>query len=261
LGVLGIPNHELHTIILDGDLYLLVDYDYPWTNDELKKKRCIKYVMIGEAAPQQNPKTVGYGVDDFNNSYYYNILHLKSTGYFTQPLTTFEFVGVIGTSNIKRNALLFLADASSILLDLFPYAINYDTIRDHLNKTGVTEFYFQELMVTISLFKTKYKCNEDVKGVFVAPPKISHWLANIINGGLVVPIIFRFGNNTFMTPYFVHSPLFYHHIPAGTLLVGIGPLVYHLPGLTKSPILASCAYGGTGLVPHHIFIKNALGLP
>jgi hypothetical protein len=256
LGVLGIPNNDLYTIMLDGALYLLVDYDYPWTDEELKKKRCIKYIMIGEAAPQQNPKIVGYGVSDKKNSYYYNILHIKSTGYLTAPLEAFA---IINTQ--KKVDLLKLANASSILLDIFPFALNYKSLRDHLNISGVSEYYFQELMDSINHFKTKYNCNEEVKGVFVAPPTISHWLANIVDGGLTVPIIFRLGNNTFIIPHFAHSPLFYQHIPAGTQLVGIGPLIYLLTGLTKTPILASCAYGTTGLVPHYIYIKSALGLP
>ena len=256
LGGLAVPEHDLYTTIENGISYLLVDYDYPWTDVELNQKRCIKYVMIGEAAPQQNPKTVGYGVSDKKNSYYYNILHIKSTGYLTAPLESFAII----KNPQKKVDLLNLANASSILLDIFPFALNYKLLRHHLNISGVSEYYFQELMDSINHFKTKYNCNEEVKGVFVAPPTISHWLANIVNGGLIVPIIFRLGNNTFIIPHFARSPLFYQHIPVGTQLLGIGPLVYLLTGLTKTPILASCAYGTTGLVPHYIYIKSALGI-
>ena len=256
LGGLVIPPHPGLVLIHGGNEYLLVDYDYPWSEDELSIERCIKYVMIGEAAPQQNPKTVGYGVSDKKNSYYYNILHIKSTGYLTAPLESFAII----KNPQKKVDLLNLANASSILLDIFPFALNYKLLRHHLNISGVSEYYFQELMDSINHFKTKYNCNEEVKGVFVAPPTISHWLANIVNGGLIVPIIFRLGNNTFIIPHFARSPLFYQHIPVGTQLLGIGPLVYLLTGLTKTPILASCAYGTTGLVPHYIYIKSALGI-
>ena len=208
LGVLGIPSHDLYTIMLDGALYLLLDYDYPWTgtwtDKESKKKLCIKYVMIGEASPQPTPKIVGYGVEDKNNSFYYNILHIKGTGYFAEPLKAFGIIRQIKNKVHKKAALIDLADKSNILLDIFPFAIDYEPIRDYLNNTGVTEFYFKELMTVINLFKTKYKCKEDVKGVFVAPPTISHYLAKLFNG-LTTPITVREGINTFSPPHLIKT--------------------------------------------------------
>ena len=45
----------------------------------------------------------------------------------------------------------------------------------------------------------------------------------------------------------------------GASLVGIG-CNYALGNLRVVPIYACCGYGGAGIVPHQIFIKNALGI-
>jgi hypothetical protein len=267
LGVLGIPLHPTLMIIHEGDEYLLVDYEYPWMGElENACNRCIQYIMIAEAAPPQNIRTATYGLNDNLNSYFYNYQHTLHTQYFTAPCSAFGIL--VGN---KINKLIELANNGVLLLDLFPFAINYNGIRVNLNGCGTSEnflngAYPNSITIRVAdLLLDAILCNDfllNVNAVLIAPPDTSYYIGNLINHGLVLPNLnFRLGNNTFIAPHIVHSPRFYHYIPVGTSLVGIGALVYPLIGLTKTPILASCAYGGTGLVPHYIFIKNALGLP
>ena len=267
LGVLGIPNHDLYAVMLDGALYLLVDYDYPWKKEELDQKRCIKYIMIGEAAPA-NMAYYFYYILNLQKEKTLNV-HKKTKeiikdykGYVSAPFLAFFGGDAKSCNNMdKKDILLKFANKGVILLDIFHFAIDYDTIRDHLNKTGVTKFYFKELMHEINLFNIKHKCKEDVKGVFVAPPKISHYLAKLLNR-LKSPIIFRKGINTFSPPHSIKTGNDFFFISSSSkLLSGIKEIT---PKSNKKPIQVPeyicCAYSGAMTVPHSLFIQIGLGL-
>lgn len=266
---LAVPEHDLYTTNENGTSYLLVDYDYPWTIDELKKKRSIKYVMIGEAAPAN----MAY--------FFYYILELQEEktliknekgkivkdykGYVTAPYIAF-FGGEVESCNDKRKKqiLLDFADKGVILLDIFPFAINYDPIRNDLKHKGIDKSYFNKLM---DLFKTKYNFNDDVKGVFVAPPTISHNLAKEFNGGrLVTPISLRLGINSFNPAHTAKTKndFFFNEVLSTSTLNGIVanlPVNKKKPHITiQVPLYVCCAYSGAMTVPHYLFIKNALGL-
>lgn len=270
LGILGIPEHELYTINIDGIEYLLVDYDYPWTTTELKKKRCIKYLMIGECAAPLKPvipvnKKCTIPNGDINNTFFYNILHLKSTPYLNAPRLAFGCPDYKPCPENKVETLLCLANKGVLLVDLFPFARVYDSdFRNYLNDNDITENFFNKLMESISIFRLKYKCDKDVLACFVAPPSISHFLANIVNINLVLrPVNFRLGTNTFNPPHFGHDNLFFNNILIGTGINGChGPVTIPTGGRFTFliPIYCCSTYDGSKQGPHYLFIQNALCL-
>lgn len=270
LGVLDIPEHELYTINIDGIVYLLVDYDYPWSLTELKKKRCIKYVMFGECARPLNPTILVNGDcnipnGDNNNTYFYNILHLSNTPYLNAPRSAFGCPNYRPCPENKIETLLCLASKGVLLLDIFPFAKKYNTtFRNYLNDNGITEYFFNELITLISIFRRKYKCDKEVLACFVAPPIISHFLANIINSTIVSrPVSFRLGTNTFNPPHFHHDDLFFNDILIGTELNGChGPVTIPSGGRFTFlvPIYCCSTYDGSKQGPHYLFIQNALCL-
>jgi hypothetical protein len=268
---LEIPVNELFTIKNSDEIsYLIVDYDFQWKED-LNESPSIKFIKIGEAAPQPNPKTVGYGGDDKNNSFYYNILHIKNTGYFTEPLKAFGIDVRIKTSIDKKEALKSLAENSSILFDIFPFAINYDPIRNNLNKKGITAKYFNELMNSLKelLMDEKYNFDENVKGVFLAPPKISHFLAIKINEtNLEIPVSFEKMENTFHFPHCIKTKnnFFFDKISVSNKIyirdnsIELPPNAKKKEFAIRTPTYACCAYSGAMTAPHYLFIKKGLGL-
>ncbi len=90
----------------NGTVRLIVDYDFPFETKELNKKREIKYILIGEAAPS----TGAYIYKDSKGSY------------ITAALSA---VGV-NTEQLNRNErLIEFANNGFLLLDFFPFAINF----------------------------------------------------------------------------------------------------------------------------------------
>jgi hypothetical protein len=272
LGILGIPEHELYTINIDGIEYLLVDYDYPWTNIELNNKRYIKYILIGEAAPQQSPKLVGYGLNDNQNSYFYNHYHINTTQFFSAPCSVFDII-----DGDKKRKLINLADNGFVLLDLFPFATNYNGIRSYLNLNNVTLNYFNNYFDNYSihsrvieitnLFSPNFQ--NQINSALLAPPKTSHFLASYINNNHVDFLNFRNGLNTFEIEN-LNDVIFKLYIDLESLpnsLVGLNNNAYELVTLQggnidRVPYYSCCCYNETrGENPRALFIKNALGLP
>jgi len=116
--------------------YIKVDYSYPWNYNQLTQKKCIKYIMIGEAAPAPNP-VIPPGPNDNQNSYFYDVNHTKNTGYFTAPCTAFN----VAVAN-KAIRLFNLAMQGVVLIDIFPFAVSYSTdFREFLNNNIITEIF------------------------------------------------------------------------------------------------------------------------
>lgn len=160
-------------IRVEKEWWLLVDYDFPY-KDEIKnsKEREIKYILIGEAANKPNPKKIAYGVFDEENTYFYNILHIKSTAYFKAPCKAFKI-----DIGIKSENLITLADEGVLLLDLFPFAISYsDALRERLRYLALTRFktyIIEELIINLLKLKPKslnysFLCNiHHAKGIIL----------------------------------------------------------------------------------------------
>jgi hypothetical protein len=184
LDVLGIPLDPLYTISSGGNDYIMVDYEYQWNNNELLKPRSIKYIMLGEAAPQIVPRAIdGYNKTDKQNSYFYNIKHEKGSNWLSAPVKAFV---KSSTKNLKskRNKLLFLADNGFILVDLFPFSFSYSSsFREYLNDKKVSSLFFKNDV--IPLLTTLLQNDVIATLAFSGPPTIHHFIANEIAFGRI----------------------------------------------------------------------------
>jgi hypothetical protein len=221
LGGLGIPNHEIYTIFNGIDLCILVDYEYPWSEEELKKERCIKYVMIGEAAPQQNPKIVGYGMADNENSFFYNKLHLKNTNYFTEPCIVFDAgIAPLATVLNKRNSLLEFANKGVILFDIYPFAISYSTpFRTFLTVNLFYDDFIDLLTLNIALFCHPNELKFALIGPTTTTTKFidrSVVLHGLLFGHYIIALDILTNNG--IADLIHHWTLTRYHIPVGSIL-------------------------------------------
>jgi hypothetical protein len=169
LGILGIPEHDIFTINIDGILYLLVDYGYPWPEEELMKKRCIKYVMIGECAaplkpviPVNNNCIIPGG--DLNNTFFYNILHLMNTPYMNAPRLAFNCPDYMPCPENKIETLLCLASKGVLLIDLFPFAIDYNNL--NIDEQLILELFNSKINY-INNVLCPYICKNLIKFAFI----------------------------------------------------------------------------------------------
>jgi hypothetical protein len=230
-----------------------------------KTKPCIKYILIAEAAPPLNPRVLTAAVLDPNNSYFYSTIDIKSTGYFSAPVTAFGIAGVN-----KLDKLVQLALAGVILVDIFPFATSYNSIRkDLINYGTLNEFFYGVMGTPESLIArigalSIFFCNTESfpTATFIAPPKISHHLADNMRLGLIPQIpgvniklnLNQFGpNGGLLIPGIALTPLYFIW-PVGDFLNGV---YYNINGLNRTPYIRCCSYSGAGM-PHEIFIRNAL---
>ena len=161
------PNGEYTLIDAQGHVRLIVQYDFPFERNELCKGRNIKYILIGEAAPPSG----GYIYKDAKGSY------------ITAPLSA---VGLSPARMSRTERLLEFANKGFLLLDFFPFAINFNTTRIVWNNNI--------LEVLINLFSVKIKklacLNTEWDFCLVGPKRTSlsilNWLdlfnANNFNG-------------------------------------------------------------------------------
>ena len=143
----------------DGNDYLLVDYDFPYKG-QLNKGRCIKYIMIGEAA---RPDSAG--------TYFYNINHTNRTDYFSAPCNAFSVV-----KGSKRDKLIDLAINGVVLLDIFPFALDYTPLRKKLSTFAINRF--DSIILRLNAM-CDLVCKENNKFTFLCSP--SHAIAIIQN--------------------------------------------------------------------------------
>ncbi len=223
-----------------------VDYDYPWTYKELLQKRCIKYIMVGEAPPPE-----------IKGTYFYNHHHGGNTAWLNAPVAAFGIAPALP----KRDKLLELANNSYILIDLFPFVLPLG-IRNHLNAHGVSQYFFINYLCASQLailVDNKLLCNEPILA-FSGPPTIHHFLAHQLAIGAITipaPITCRSVPNFFIPPAAPIPPA----LPPTNILWPVGSLlsgVYANPGLISVPFYRCCVYMVGGLWgPHELFIRNA----
>ena len=209
----------------------------------------IEYIMIGEAAPPLKPSIPGVLLD-VGNSYFYNINHINSTPYFNAPCSAFGIAG--GT---KLNRLIALAKQGVLLLDLFPFAVGYNTeFRTFLNTSGITRSFWNRVGTSL---RGLGLLHENPKLAFIAPATISHFIAEGINidGWPTFGCTARLGVNVFTPAIPVPDRVaHFSEIPKGTrLLTPAGPLELTIK---KAPIYACCCYDGSGN-PQSIYITSA----
>jgi hypothetical protein len=254
-----------YTKIINGKVYLKVDYDFPYKK-ELCKNRCIKYIMIGEAAPSKS------------GTYFYDINQINTTSWLSAPLKAFFNAGMTTvpymkpTNSIeKRDLLLELAKQGYLLIDLFPFAVNYNNIRERLNQEfegiSISETFYKYLKSYIesNINELKY-LNTEITIAFSGPTKTHHFLAYKIS---LNPLLIPFGCRIFNHPnYFgaiiplspIVFPLFY----SDWINPNVLNLIYHYVGINRVPFYRCCSYDprkGTLHPPHELFIRNAFDLP
>lgn len=262
----------------------LAPEEHPFFNADgpkLKTKPCIKYLLIAEACPE-------LGVN-----YFYDITMIQGQGYLKAAYdATYNGLGPaipwapLHHPTDKINKLLDLALRGVLLVDIFPFAIDYNTnvhhlgfmqpLREVLINTGITNSFFND---AANLYAVTNRVTEIIEegltcvdfkngtnSVLIAPTKISYHLAHQINiiPLVTAPLIFTIGENSLrlMPPHIIlelpHN-YFYHLIPAGTNLGGL-PLPLRADGIhtIKVPRYICSGYSGAGTVPHALFITNAL---
>ena len=230
-------------------------------------KPCIKYVLIGEAAPPfKFPRSITAGIDK-KNFFFYSTIDNKS-GYFTAPRAAF---GILRGNKVDE--LVQLAQAGVILIDIFPFATSYNLIRPGLIAGGTLYEFFYGAMGTPDSFIARigalnsFFCNSQFfpTAAFIAPPTISHHLTDNMRLGFYPSIpgvniklnLNQFGplGGPLVPGILVTVAPYYFNWPAGTILNGV---YYNPKGITRTPIIRCCAYSGVGTVPHEMFIRNAL---
>ena len=202
----------------------------------------IKYILIAESAP-------------IENTYFYDINHVN-TCYFKEPIKAFRIEEATNTQ-----MLFDLANKGVLLLDLFPFIYNYDPrFREVLNDGTTTEYFWQIAPDSICSRITGLIGGGlvDVDNAllnFIAPSIISHHLATQLNAGAIAApagIGFRPGVNL-LTPAGLITPCGRFLQTAGIPSVLNGVYAIHL---RRVPYYACCAYSGSNVCPHELFIRN-----
>jgi len=253
---------------------VIMPYNHPFqhtlqqiANKEFPKP-CIKYILIAEAAPPFNPRRLTPSGLDTNNSYFYSIIDIKGTPYFNAPITAFKITGAL----TKTEKLIELAKAGVILVDIFPFAINYNLIRSMIIASGILREFWNGIINPYSLRLRLNNLNPyfclaaHPKAALVAPPRLSHDLADNMSIGLypLIPgIRFNLSLNQFGPlggPLVAGTPAtksshtrYFYDWPVGQFLNGLIPC-----SLKFAPIYRCCAFDGSMIGPHAIFIENAI---
>lgn len=226
----------------------------------------LKYIMIGEAAPSKS------------GTYFYDINQINNTAWLSAPLKAFFNAGMTTVPYMKptnslekRDLLLELAKQGYLLIDLFPFAINYNNIRKKLIKEheriSISETFYKSIKSFIeSNLNQLKKINTDITIAFSGPTKIHHFLAYKISlNPLLIPLgcrIFNYPNyfGAIIPPSPIILPLYWNDWINPNVL----NLIYHYVGINRVPFYRCCSFdprNGTLHPPHELFIRNAFDLP
>ena len=152
------PYGEYTIIDAQGYVRLIVHHDFPYFG-KLCQRRTIKYIMIGEAPPP-------------SGNYIYKG---DNTGYISAPLRAMGFQGLSGFDR-----LVAFADKGYFLLDLFPFAVNFNNrsanrvILNFLNGPNI------EILIRALVLKLRglIYLSEDWDFCLVAPKRTSLAILN-----------------------------------------------------------------------------------
>jgi hypothetical protein len=244
-----------------------------------KKLPKIEYILIGEAPAKQAKsekdlkdseqeqlgKHKKYPLPYNCNTYFYNPNQYKPTNYFSAP-----FKALVGKkskhdkSSEKKKELIELANEGVLLLDLFPFALDYDKIRDKvieaMHPTYFWHLSFDSMMVKLRHLRP-YMSN-GVMGCLIAPPKLSYSLAN----GFIIGALSTFGLGFDMRMTITngsihsHDHRFFSKESFGTKTLKGREIPKDTKDTVKTiliPVYMCCGYGGNNY-PHEFFIKNAI---
>ena len=175
----------------EGDIEM--PYDHPFFDENgnpiLTPPPLIKYILVLEAIPPSNPASWNNCLPlagDKNNSYIFDITHVRSTPYLSQPRVNWGCPNERPCPENKKNTLLCLASKGVYPVDLFPFPIPYGPVRLLLNTGGVTRFYWDNLLNPFSIVNQINAIGAllsvDWDLCLMAPCTISEHIVNPING-------------------------------------------------------------------------------
>ncbi|MFZ4413590.1 MAG: hypothetical protein ACOYOV_10940 [Bacteroidales bacterium] len=151
-------------------------YEHPFFDNngnlKLNKVPKIKYILIAEAAPKI--------IDDNIIKYIYNT-NLNGGQYITAPMNAF---GINTNNTVDR--LLSLASKGALIIDLFPFALEYTNLRDIIINYRIDANFWQSNENPYSMnnrlhqLKNENLTSEKIIGSFIAPATISINLSNFI---------------------------------------------------------------------------------
>lgn len=172
----------------------VMPYPHPYFNSDgvpkLTEIPKIKYLLVAESAMPLRPSIPVNGCNsvggDKANTYFYDITHLKSTPYLSSPRIAFSCHSEQPCPENKINTLLSLASKGVLLMDLFPFALSYNTeIRQGLNVAGVTESFWNDPVNPYSLQNRLHAINALIDSkwdlALIAPCKISSFIIDTIS--------------------------------------------------------------------------------
>lgn len=149
------PNSEFTMKDQNGEIRLIVNYDFPFDKAELCKGREIKYILIGEAAPP-------------SGSYIYKD---AKGSYITAALSAVD----LNTNNLNRTKrFIEFANNGFLLIDFYPFAINFDKLP--IVPNNETLGFFMNLMST--KINALSELNPDWDFCFIGPKRTSLMILN-----------------------------------------------------------------------------------
>lgn len=173
-------------------------YPHPFFNADgtpkLDKTPCIKFILVGEAPPPLN--TPVYNdctpiAGDKENTYIYDIRHVRLTPWLTSIRNAFGAPPYTPCPSNKIDCLLFLASKGVLLLDLYPFAIPFNSaLRAALNTSGISlSFWNNTNPAIVNPYNLQDRINrlsallcKDWDLSFVAPFLTSNYIVNPTNG-------------------------------------------------------------------------------
>ena len=193
--------------------------------------RQLKYLLIGEAAPSSG------------KTYFYNPYHLERTSWMFAPYQAFygTWKQALNKGD-KLDRLKDLAEKGFLLIDLFPFALNYEDLRKSLNNTGASVwFYNNHLLPIINNLKSSQRLNSRYYLAFSGPLTIHNHLVASMGSGII--------SNPADAICYYNSPTVKPGIKKA--LTGKGP---------KPPLYRCCAGDRSGNV-NEFLVRNAFDLP
>lgn len=211
----------------------------------------IKYIMVGEAAP---PK---------GQTFFYDINHLGETKWLGAPIGAFG----ISKNLPKVNKLYALAMEGYLLIDLYPFAVAYETkIRPNINNSP----FWQNVVDIVNLVGIQGLVQNECLIAFSGPAATHHRIAHQINqptnGSLPLPnhCGIKLGQNFVSVNGQIIPPTRYsNYLIHWDQKIGAVDLDGRIPVTTPfiSPIYKCEAWDGSLLGPNAQFLKVAFDLP
>jgi hypothetical protein len=204
----------------------------------------------------------------------------ETYGYIKPKLSTNIRSYNLNNLNTTRR-LLELARNGVLIIDLFPFALNYNEIRNDINFNQLCINFFSNLDNNYSLINRVFKFQQqeiiknintlnEVNAAIIAPPKTSHAIASFAVLNDVDFIGLRIGRNIFEFQENIDNDnieLYLNNITFPNNLIGLNGYSYPLlndqnNNIVRVPHYSCNCYNETrGENPRALFIKNALGLP